>query len=458
MKVSFCSKTDLGTRYPVNSDALGDKNTKNGHLFIVADGSPVDHTGTQVSKFAVQTMLTYFDKEQFENIYLGIYNAFQFVNEQLYIQTIVNNDLKDTHVSLALVLIRPEGAYYGHIGNAKIAIQSDDQLSILTKDHGFLEVQSFQSTNSSSKIVKALGNSPSVQPSICNSPLKANSGDVILLATNGLFKSFSLDDLNENIEYQTINNDIVSLIDKAKGRSLSDNLTVQLISVTQGIAHKNIAVKDSSLVSNDVNSFDKKQDFKEYFSNVGIERKRIIQVGSALIAFFLIIWFVFRSPKDDTNNVLNDAGEIVKADTTNPHQDLESIMEYENPKDKVDEDTDDKDIEEEEEENADDSENNDQSDDVQTNSTPDDEISDNSVEDITIDEPKKEEKKEPKKDSKKDQKKDEPKSSGLIHTVKSGDNLGVIAEKYHVKLSALKKANNIKNDQINVGQQIKIPN
>jgi serine/threonine protein phosphatase PrpC/LysM repeat protein len=436
MKVSYCSKTDLGTKYPINTDALGDKNTRNGHVFVVADGHPYDQNGSFVSKLAVQSVLDFFDKEQFDNIYIGINHAFQFVNEQIYRSTISIENLKGSYVSLALVLVRPEGAYYGHVGNAKVALQSDDQLSILTKDHGYLEVQPYQAGGNSSRIIKALGNTPSVYPSICNEPILGNQGDVILLATCGVFKSFNIDQLNESFDYVSINKDIVSLIDKAKGSGATENLTLQLIGVTEGNTLKS---KSQSKVLNLPKVENSPEDIKNnLFSIAGMERRRIIQIGAALIAFFLIIWFVFRTPKDDTDLVLEDTGEVVKADTTNPHQDLESIMEYDTPKEKVEEEK--EDVEEEKE----DVEEEEQEPDSETNELNSDT------------EPKTEgNSNEPKKESKKE---DVKSSKGGSHIVKSGDNLGKIAEKYNVKIDAIKKANNIKDDQINIGQELKIPN
>jgi serine/threonine protein phosphatase PrpC/LysM repeat protein len=428
MKVSYCSKTDLGTKYPVNTDALGDKITKNGHVFVVADGYPSDQNGSYVSKLAVQSVLDFFDKEQFDNIYIGINHAFQFVNEQIYRATISNENLKGSYVSLALLLVRPEGAYYGHVGNAKVAIQSDDQLLLLTKDHGFLEVQPYQAGGNTSRIIKALGNTPSVYPSVCNSPILGLNGDVILLATNGIFKSFNLDQLNEGFDYSSINKDIISLIDRAKGNGISDNLTLQLIAVTEGND------KTSSLKAE--NSFTPKIEKspeevkKNMFNIAGIERNRVIQIGGAIIVVFLVIWFVFRTPKDDTDIVLDDAGEVIKADTTNPHQDLESMMEYETPKEKVEEEK--EEVEEEEVEEEEEEITNETEAEVETEK-----------EEKPADEPKKEEVKS---------------SKSGAHIVKSGDNLGKIAEKYHIKIDALKKANNIKDDQINIGQELKIPN
>ena len=437
MKVSYCSKTDLGTKYPVNSDALGDKNTRNGHVFVVADGQPSDKNGSLVSKLAVQSILDFFDKEQFDNVYIGLNHAFQFANEQVYRATISNENLKGTFVSLALVLVRPEGAYYGHIGNAKVAIQSDDQLTILTKDHGYLDVQPYQVGGTSPRIIKAVGNTPSVYPSICNEPLLGTQGDVILLATNGIFKSFNLDQLNESFEYSTINKDIISLIDNAKGSGSAENLTLQLIAVTEGNTAKTLS--QPRLVKTPNVEHTTEEIKNNLFNLAGMERKRVIQIGVAIISLFLVVWFVFRTPKDDTDLVLDDAGEIVKADTTNPHQDLESMMEYDTPKEKVEEE---KEVVEDEE----------VEDEEQIETDVEIQNSDSEIKsDVNSDEPKKEDKKDSKKEESKVSK------SGL-HVVKSGDNLGKIAEKYHVKIDALRKANNIKDDQINIGQELKIPN
>ena len=41
--------------------------------------------------------------------------------------------------------------------------------------------------------------------------------------------------------------------------------------------------------------------------------------------------------------------------------------------------------------------------------------------------------------------------------VKSGDNLGRISEKFHVKMDVIKKANNLSGDGLRVGQELIIP-
>lgn len=62
--------------------------------------------------------------------------------------------------------------------------------------------------------------------------------------------------------------------------------------------------------------------------------------------------------------------------------------------------------------------------------------------------------------AKKAQPKAEPakkKKQDTIHKVRSGENLSKIAKRYGVSVSAIKKANNLSNDRIDVGQKLKIP-
>ena len=49
------------------------------------------------------------------------------------------------------------------------------------------------------------------------------------------------------------------------------------------------------------------------------------------------------------------------------------------------------------------------------------------------------------------------KSIGKTYTVKSGDTLSKIAQKYHVSVAAIKQKNNLKSTVIRIGQKLKIP-
>jgi PPM family protein phosphatase len=460
MKVSYCSKTDLGLKHPINSDALGDKKTKNGHVFVVADGSPVDANGSFASRLAVQSILDFFEKEIFENIFIGINHAFQFANEQVYRASILEEGLKGIFASLALVLVREEGVYYAHIGNARVYLKSEGVLKRLTTDHGYLDVQLYPSNDVDYskpvvKLPKALGNTPSISPTVCLAKLDVAAGDVIFVSTHGISKVLDDNFINSKIDYASINSNILELVDAAKGKSAPENITLQLIAVTEGNIQKRM-IPVTSVPHNRVEDKTVTTDAKvteeqiNLFNKISLDRKKTIKIGAAIIAVFLLIWFVFRQPHDDTDKVLDDAGEVITKDTTNQHQDLEELMEYEKPK-KAEKEEEEEEVVEEE---------------VVEEETSEEEPADvTAVDETTASKeettsPKKEEKKkEDKKSEKESKKEDKKEKSGKSksHTVKSGDTINALAIKYGVKAEAIRKANNISDDKIEIGQELKIP-
>jgi serine/threonine protein phosphatase PrpC/LysM repeat protein len=439
MKISYCSKSDIGIKFPVNSTALADKITRNGHVFVVAEGKPVTNEGANASKLAVQSVIEYFEQDSYENIYLSLFKAFEFANEQVYRFAINSQQLRKVGVHCSIVVVREEGAYYGHVGNAKVCLKSGNQFYKLTKDQGFVDVQPYGNNEHAQSPVKlpvSLGVFPSIEPSICNKPILGKQGDVIIHATDGVFKSFTTEKLSSLITYQSINTNLLDVIGLAKSSGTAENLTIQLLAVTEG---NEVVSKTFVPVDSKANDEEEGHESKKYLvSLAGGDRKKMIKIGAIICAFFIVIWYIFRTPQDDTDKVLEDAGEVIKADTTNQHQDLEDLMEYEKPK-----------KEKEEEEDQDVSEDTEMTDDESTTEESTTESSDENA----VDEPETPKNEEPKKEESKSSK-----GGGGVHVVKSGDNLGRIAEKYHVKMDALRKANNLSNDQINIGQELKIPN
>jgi hypothetical protein len=123
MKVSSYIKSEL-SQSPIYTNVVADKITKNGHVFIVSEGSPQDDQGDYISRLAIASFFDFFENDVLENIYLGIQTSFQFTNDQLYRHAVFINSLNEVYASLSLVLVRPEGIYVGHIGNTRVYYKS----------------------------------------------------------------------------------------------------------------------------------------------------------------------------------------------------------------------------------------------------------------------------------------------------------------------------------------------
>jgi LysM repeat protein len=315
------------------------------------------------------------------------------------------------------------------------------------------------------KLPKVLGNTPSISPSVCFSKVEVAAGDVLLVCTHGVTKVLDDNFINSKIEYASINANILELVDVAKGKSVPENVTLQLIAITEGNIQKRM-ISASNSQKNNVNDTSSSTEQKvtqeqiNLFDKINLDRNKTIKIGAAIIAVFVLIWFVFRQPHDDTDKVLDDAGEIIQKDTTNQHQDLEELMEYEKPK-KVEEEEEEEEETEEEvvEEESTDTETTEETD-VEETASPKEEAAVTPKVSEKKEEKKKEEKKaekEPKKEEKKKEDKKEKSGKSKTHTVKSGDTINGLAAKYGVKSDAIRKANNLSDDKIEIGQQLTIP-
>jgi LysM repeat protein/serine/threonine protein phosphatase PrpC len=428
MKVAFSSKTEVGS-HSINSDAIGDLVTKNGHVFVVSEAFPNSDEGAFVSRLTVQSILEYFQSETFDNVYIGLNHSFQYANDQVYRAIKKDEKLTGIFSNAAVVLVRPEGAYYGTIGKSKVYLKSGESFLTLTKDSQDIEITSYNSSSKTS-IPAAIGNTPSVFPTIANEPILGKRGDLIVLSTSPLSSFLQKKEVYETIQYIDFQTTISIILSNSKKSVKQGNLTLSILAVTEGN-------EKISYTSNEVNpsNFSKpeKKSWITLLKNGELDRKTTIKLGAIILSVFILIWFSLRQPKDDSNMTLEEVEMQEKADTIELHNDIEDLIKEEKSKKEVE-------VEEEEEEEK----------------TMEEEM-DSLVENTEKTEAIKTEEKTSPATTNVNEAKSTPKQGSKIHVVKPGDNLGRIAEKYHVKMDIIRKANNLKNDQINIDQELIIP-
>ena len=243
MKFIYKAHTDKGAVRKANEDNFGvEIDTVNGSLFVVCDGMGGHVGGAMASSIAVKSILDFFKLEFHENPFIALDNAFQFANTQIFAKTMEDPSLKGMGTTGVILLIRDENIYVGHVGDSRIYIKSRSELSRLTKDHSYVQQlvdqdiikdEDAESHPQKNQILKALGHSEEVKPTICDKAIKAKKDDLFLLCSDGQCGMVRDKDMEELIEGNNLEASVENLFNVAMENGGTDNITNILIKVTE---------------------------------------------------------------------------------------------------------------------------------------------------------------------------------------------------------------------------------
>jgi serine/threonine protein phosphatase PrpC len=337
MKFIYKAHTDKGAVRKANEDNFGvEIDTVNGSLFVVCDGMGGHVGGAMASSIAVKSILDFFKLEFHENPFIALDNAFQFANTQIFAKTMEDPSLKGMGTTGVILLIRDENIYVGHVGDSRIYIKSRSELSRLTKDHSYVQQlvdqniikdEDAESHPQKNQILKALGHSEEVKPTICDKAIKAKRDDLFLLCSDGQCGMVRDKDMEELIEGNNLEASVENLFNVAMENGGTDNITNILIKVTES-AHSassfvNVGPTRSKPRNPDFESTTGITPGPEIDYPIEIKGKSKMTTyaiaASAVLVIAVICFFIFRD--DEEKPTKPEDGNEVK--TTYTHQELE---------------------------------------------------------------------------------------------------------------------------------------
>ena len=235
------SETNVGHKRSVNEDFLGYDETPNGYLYVVCDGMGGHVGGATASQLAVNSIISFFKKEPFEDIYEALSNAIKFANKEIYLHASNNPELKGMGTTCTVLIAREPEIFIAHVGDSRIYLNSDSKLYRLTKDHSYVQelvdqgvIKDEEAENHPKKnqILRALGIHEMVEPTVYRKPIHPKKGDKFLLCSDGLNGEIN-DNTIENVfnSHKEINNVGSELIVQALDAGGSDNITIEIIEV-----------------------------------------------------------------------------------------------------------------------------------------------------------------------------------------------------------------------------------
>jgi PPM family protein phosphatase len=239
------SLTDVGIRRSHNQDSHAcqlasdeDQWRQSGHVFLVADGMGAHAVGELASDLAVKTIPHTYIKHAPQGVVTALRKSFIEANLIIHNKGRQNREFEGMGTTTTALLLRPEGAWIGHVGDSRAYRVRNGTIEQLSFDHSLawelarrqgVDPNSLQGIPSN-VIVRSLGPEPLVQVDV-EGPHSIQSGDTFVLCSDGLSGPLTDAEIGAIAGSLPPAEACRFLIDLANHRGGPDNITVLVIQV-----------------------------------------------------------------------------------------------------------------------------------------------------------------------------------------------------------------------------------
>jgi protein phosphatase len=237
--------TDVGVRRSHNQDAFALLPATNkeqwlgrGHIFVVADGMGAHAVGELASKMSADSIPHLYSKYAHEGPVTALRRAFLETNSTIHTRGQQNREFAGMGTTSTALLVRPEGAYVGHVGDSRLYRIRDGQLEQLSFDHSLVWEMARRQKCSPDElkgippnvIVRSLGPEPLVQIDL-EGPHEIQAGDIFVLCSDGLSGPLSDQEIGTVASVLPPQEACRLLVDMANLHGGPDNITVVIVRV-----------------------------------------------------------------------------------------------------------------------------------------------------------------------------------------------------------------------------------
>lgn len=225
--------TDRGRCRELNEDSFGWKD----NLFVLADGMGGHNAGEVASALAVEEILR-IDPNQGEFI-PSLRLFLNQANQVLLDYAEQHPECRGMGTTIALVKVETGKITVAHVGDSRVYLWRQAELTQLTRDHsvveelvrvGGLTEEEAQNHPQRNLLTKALGTQGEVGVEI--NEVVVEQGDRVLLCTDGLTSMLGKDEINQILSADLSSQEIAdTLVGEANQRGGADNITVIVIKI-----------------------------------------------------------------------------------------------------------------------------------------------------------------------------------------------------------------------------------
>ncbi len=244
-QIEHACLTDVGVRRSHNQDnyavqLVSDEESwqQRGHLFLVADGMGAHAVGEKASEQAAATIPHIYQKHAQQGPATALRRSFVEANAAIHACGQQNREFEGMGTTATALLLRPEGAWVGHVGDSRCYRIRQGFIEQLSYDHSLLwEYARLQHIDPdevedipTNVIHRCLGPEPLVQVDI-EGPHPVLPGDVYLLCSDGLSGQVTDPEIGAVASVLPPAEACRFLVDLANLRGGPDNITVVVVRI-----------------------------------------------------------------------------------------------------------------------------------------------------------------------------------------------------------------------------------
>jgi serine/threonine protein phosphatase PrpC len=262
--VEYAALSDIGLRRQNNEDSFAvlvapraESYLKFGHVFLVADGMGGHAVGELASKMAADMVPLAFQKLRDQPYPDALKQAIEETNTAIHTRGERNTDFRKMGTTCSTLVLSPEGALVGHVGDSRCYRVRANRIDQLTFDHslqwelirqGRQKREEILLTQPRNIITRCLGPQPEVDVDI-EGPYSISHDDAYVLCSDGLTGLVQDAEIGIIVKYLPPVDACRLLVDLANLRGGGDNITVIVARVgalPEGLSEQSIPLMPSA--------------------------------------------------------------------------------------------------------------------------------------------------------------------------------------------------------------------
>ena len=244
--MKYTVESDIGRKRTVNEDRVAFlEHPDHFKLAILADGMGGHNAGDVASEMAIEELKVCFEQIDAQQLNSAeakkqwLFEVIKLINGKIYQHSLSHEGCSGMGTTLITVLIDGNDCLIGHIGDSRVYYFSNDQVSLITKDHSYVnflvdngEISEEEAEHHPQKnvIVKSLGTESTIDPDFYEVQLDQKC--YLLICSDGLSNKITAEDMTQTLRLPiSIDEKGKKLIHLANDLGGEDNISVILLSM-----------------------------------------------------------------------------------------------------------------------------------------------------------------------------------------------------------------------------------